>query len=131
MQPPGAAGPGQPDPGAGGGAPPSPAAGPMSTPQEPRGQQAGAKVSVQVALKLLEQSLVPFGSGSQEGGAIMKAITALTKAFGRDEEKSKELMPAELKQALMGPGGAPGAPPGGGPPGGAAPPGGGAPPGMM
>lgn len=75
-------------------------------------------MAVQVALKLLEQSLVPFGSGSQEGGAIMKAISALTKAFGKDEEKSKELMPAELKQALMGPGGAPPQPAGGAPPGG-------------
>jgi hypothetical protein len=102
----------------------------MMTPQKPKGQQAGASAAVNVARKLLEQSLVSFGSDSEEGAAVLKAIHALAKGFARDEENSQSLMPAELKSALLaggpmtppgpnaGPpqGGPPGAPPGGAPP---------------
>lgn len=115
-------------------APPSvagPGAAPMMSPQNPEGQTAGARVQVLMAQKLLEQSLVAFGSGEPEGQAILKAISTLVKKFGKHEEKSEELMPSEAKQILKGiagPGRPPGPPPGAGgpPPGG--PPGGGAPP---
>ena len=108
-----------------------PGAAPMMSPQKPEGDMAGARVQVLMAQKLLEQGLMKFGSGEKEGQAILKAITALVKAFGKHEEKSEELMPSEAKQILQGiagPGQPPGPPPGAGgpPPGG--PPGGGAPP---
>ena len=73
----------------------------MLTPQKPKGQQAGAAAQVNVARKLLEQSLVSFGSDSEEGAAVLKAIHALAKGFAKDEESSQALMPAELKSALM------------------------------
>ena len=109
-----------------------PGAAPMMSPQKPEGQMAGARVQVLMAQKLLEQALVAFGSGEEEGSAILKAISSLVKKFGKNEDKSDEIMPSEAKQILKGiagPGAAPA--PGGpsGPPGGGAPPpGGGAPP---
>ncbi len=98
----------------------------MLTPQKPKGQQAGASSQVNVARKLLEQALVAFGSDSEEGAAVLKAVHALAKGFARDEEQSQSLMPAELKSALLAGGGGPGGPPPGAPPGG--PPPGGPPP---
>lgn len=93
----------------------------MLTPQKPKGQQAGASTQVNVARKLLEQSLVAFGSDSEEGKAVLKAIHALAKGFAREEEQSQSLMPAELKSALLaGPGAGP-APQGAAPPQGAPP----------
>lgn len=96
----------------------------MMTPQKPKGEQAGADVGVQVALKMLERALVAHGSGTPKGKAIFKAIHGLTTEFGQEEDKSSELMPAELKTALMAPGGSAGsAPAAGAPPPGAVPPG--------
>lgn len=91
----------------------------MSTPQQPKGQQEGAKVDALMAVKMLERTLPAFGSQSDEGKAVLKAISALAKAFGRAEDKTQELMPAEMKTLLAGLSG-PGA---AGPPPGAAPPG--------
>lgn len=120
---------GAPPPPGGEGAAAAPGGAPNLTPQQPKGEQASADASVQVALRMLEHSLAAHGSKTEKGQAIMKAIVALTKGFGHDEEKAQAIMPAEIKTALMAPGG--GAE-GGGPPGGAPPgmPPGGAPPGM-
>jgi hypothetical protein len=98
----------------------------MSTPQAPGGMLEGAKLKVMTSIKTLEMALGTFGSTSEEGKAVMKAISALAKAFGKHEDESKELMPAEIKQLMAGLAG-PGAPPG--PPAGGAPPPGGPPPG--
>jgi hypothetical protein len=104
--PPGGAG------GAGAGdAPPGPAAAPTATPQQPKGEQASADAGVQVALRMLERALVAHGSGSAKGKVIQKAIASITKEFGDKEEQSTDIMPAEVKTALMAPSG----PPGGGP----------------
>ena len=95
-----------------GGAPPvaGPAGGPMMTPSRKEGNLAGGKADIQVILKKLTQSLQTFAPTTDEGKAVMKAITALTKAFGETEGKDKELMPAEIMQALTGLAG-PGKPP--------------------
>jgi len=106
-----------------GGAPPAPAAapggkppvagpsgGPMMAPARKEGNLAGARADVQVVIKKLTQSLQAFSPTTPEGGAIMKAIGALTKGFGDTEDKDKELMPAEIMQALSGVAG-PGKPP--------------------
>lgn len=71
---------------------------------------------MEVALRIMEDSLVAHRSNSPKGRAIMKAISALTKEFGRDEDAAQKVLPAELKSALMdqAPGAAP--PPGGGAP---------------
>jgi hypothetical protein len=93
----------------------------MMTPQKPAGQQEGAKVDCLMAVKMLEKALPAFGSAGEEGKAILKAISALGKAFGKEEGSTEELMPAEIKQMLQGLAG-PGAPPKGAPPPQAAPP---------
>lgn len=102
---------GAPDPAAAGGGPPPPGAAAPMTPQQPKGEQASADASVQVAIRMLEHSLVAHGSHSEKGKAIMTSLTHLAKAFGKDEDKAQEIMPAEVKTALMAPSG----PPGGGP----------------
>jgi hypothetical protein len=104
----------------------------MMTPQKAAGNQATGKAKIMIAQHILQLAMIDLGVGSPQGGAILKALTALTKEFGKSEEDSKQIMPAELMQAMQssaGPGAPPGAgkPPGGPPPGGP-PPGGGMPP---
>lgn len=108
---------------------PSPGAAPAMSPQKPRGDQAQGKAKLQMAIRIMEDALPKLGSDSAEGKAVLKAITALVKVTGPDEERSQQILPAELKSALMD---NPAAPPGGGgpPPGGGGPPGGAPPPGM-
>jgi hypothetical protein len=112
---------GKPPPGAPPGAAPEqpPAAAPMMSPQKPEGAQEDSKVNCLLAQKLLEKALPAFGSGAEEGKAILKAISALAKAFGKQESSTEELTPAEKMQMLQGLAG-PGAPPK--PPQGAPPP---------
>ena len=92
------------------GAAPGPAGAPMMTPGPKEGNLAGARADVQVVVKKLTQSLQTFQPTTPEGEAIMKAIGMLTKAFGETEGKDKELMPAEIAQAVSGLAG-PGKPP--------------------
>jgi hypothetical protein len=102
----------------------------MMSPQKPEGAQEDSKVNCLLAQKLLERALPAFGSGAEEGKAILKAISALAKAFGKSESSTEELTPAEKMQMLQGLAG-PGAPPKGAPPGagaGGPPPPGAAPP---
>ena len=110
-----------------GGAPPSPgpdsppgggapAAAPMMSPAMPAGQQEGSRVDVMMATKLLERCIPAFGIGTKEGKSILSALKALGSAFGESEQKTQELMPAELRHmiaAAAGPG-MPGAPQGAG-----------------
>jgi len=96
----------------------------MLSPQKKEGEQEGAAVNCLLAKKLLEKSLAAFGSSDEKGAAILKALTALNKAFGKDESSTEELTPAEKMQMLQGLAG-PGAPPKAAAPGGAP---GGAPP---
>ena len=113
MQGIGGGGPPAPSP-APGGAPPvaGPSGGPMMAPARKEGNLAGARADIQVVIKKLTQSLQTFAPTTPEGGAIMKAIGSLTKGFGDTEGKDKELMPAEIMQALSG-GAGPGKPPAG------------------
>lgn len=112
---------------ANGGAPPQgdgqptgpPRAAPMMTPQNADGAQQGARVKCLLAQKLLEQALPAYGSQHKDGQAILKAITSLAKAFGKQESSTEELAPAEkmqMVQDLAGPGAAPKGPAPGGPP---------------
>ena len=119
-------------PGAPGGGMP-PVSAPMSTPQPNEGEKQAAKVKVQQAMDLLEQTLPEFGSESEEGAAVLQCLSSLGKKFGgSDRARSKELMPAEIMNMIAslprGPGGVhPPQPGAGGAPGGM-PPGGGMPP---
>ena len=105
----------------------------MLTPQKAAGNQASGKAKVMVAQHILTLAMLDVGVGSAEGKAILKALSTLGNSFGKSEEESKQIMPAELMMAMQSqsgpgkapaPGGgpAPGAPPGGAPAGGAPPP---------
>ncbi len=119
---------GKPVPGMPPGDQPPPGAAPMLTPQKKEGAQEDSAVNALLAKKLLERALPAFGSSDPKGAAILKALTALAKAFGKDESSTEELTPAEkmqMLQGLAGPGQPPqpkGPPPGGAPQGAAPPP---------
>lgn len=74
---------------------------PMSTPEPKEGEKASARINVQMAMDLLQQSLPALGAESEEGQAIMKVVRDLTKSFGERESKSKELVPAEIMQLMQ------------------------------
>lgn len=93
---PGAPAEGSPPPAADG----APVGAPMMNPQENEGDKQQGYVRIALALDLLEQSLPPFGSETPEGKALMTALTHLTKAFGEQRPKGKELVPAELKTLM-------------------------------
>lgn len=125
---PGAPGPAAPTPGQPGVGGPS--ASPMMTPQKPEGKIAAGKVKVQVAIHALQLAMQDVGISTDDGQAILEALSKLTKKFGKHEEESKSLMPAELMQVMQQKAGPGAPPPGAPPPQGAAPPGG-PPPGAM
>lgn len=106
--------------GAGGEA--APGGAPTMSPQAAMGDEGSADSQIQIAMRILEEALPKYGHGSDKGRAVLKMIQAGTRAFGRGEDRANQILPAELKSALMGagPGGAPG-PPGGGGPGGPGP----------
>lgn len=115
--PPGGAPPG------GGGAPPSgPSAAPMMTPANPGGSQEGSKIDVMMSTKLLQRALGVYGVATEEGKSILKALSTLANTFGKSEDETSELMPAELKHMIAAASG-----PGNPNPAGQAPPPGGAP----
>lgn len=79
----------------------------MMAPSQQGGSQEGSRVDVMMGCKLLERGLGVFGSTSKEGKAILGALSTLAKAFGKTEDNTSELMPAELKHmiaAASGPG---------------------------
>ena len=101
------------------------------SPQAPRGQQAQGRTKIQLAIRTLEDSLSMVGADSEDGKAVLKAITSLVKVAGRDEERSQAILPAEMKNALLNTGSQPGSPPAPPAPGGGALPPGGAPAGRL
>ena len=78
-----------------------PTGAPMSTPQPKEGERLAAKVNVQMAMDLLQQSLPAFGAESEEGKAIMSVVKNLSKSFGEREAKTRELIPAEIIQMMQ------------------------------
>jgi len=112
----------------------------MNVPTDPRGMMESTKVNMKIAMTLMEQSLAIFGAGTEEGGAIMKALMGLSKIFGKAEQEDltrAQLMNMFSESGMKPPGGPPQGGPGGpgGPAGGPAPggpgPGGGVPPELM
>jgi len=92
----------------------------MLTPQKPAGNQASGKAKVMVAQHILTLAMMDFGPASKDFDACLAALSTLKKEFGKNEEQSQKLMPAELMQALQSQAG-PGAPPKPAAPPGAAP----------
>lgn len=77
-----------------------PVGSPMSTPQQSDGAKMEATAKVALAMKLLEQALVPYGAESKEGAAIMDSMSKLTKTLGIKMDEGEKLIPAELKLLL-------------------------------
>ena len=86
----------------------------MLTPQKAAGNQASGKAKVMVAVHILKTAMVDLGVG-EDFTAVLDAMKTLTKRFGKSEEDSKQIMPAELQMAMQRQAG-PGAPPGAKPP---------------
>ena len=78
----------------------APGGSPMTTPQEPKGQQQAAKVQVMMAMDLLAKSIPELGPSTEDGAAVLKALGSLSKAFGKVQDKTRELIPAEILQLL-------------------------------
>lgn len=114
-----------------------PVSSPMMTQQPNDGEKQAAEAQVQIAIAILEQTLHPLGSSSDEGRAVLTALKTLGDKFGSSREKGRELVPSEIMNLMASmpqgagggaphPGAPPPAPPGAPPPG--MPPGAGAPP---
>lgn len=72
----------------------------MAQPQQAEGLKQAARVNVTMAIDILQQALPAMGAASEEGQALLNALKTLTKAFGQTEQKSRELIPAEIAQML-------------------------------
>jgi hypothetical protein len=78
-----------------------PMASPMSTPEPKMGSKEGAMINLGIAQDLLEQSLPAIGSDTDEGRAILAAITAINKTLGPRKGKTNELQQSEILQMLQ------------------------------
>jgi len=78
-----------------------PTGAPMSTPEPKEGERAAAKINIQIAMDLLQQSLPALGSDTEEGKAIMDTVKSLAKTFGKPEARTQELIPSEIIQMMQ------------------------------
>lgn len=76
--------------------PSTPASAPMSTPQANEGEMQAARAEVQIASKVLDSALMKFGSDTEEGRVILEVLTKISRKFGREQDKSASLIPAEI-----------------------------------
>ena len=81
-----------------GGAMPGPGATPMAAPQKKEGKDQRAMMQVHIAMNMLEQALVTFGTESDEGAAVLKVLTTLGKKFG--DSSTDDLHAAELQEMV-------------------------------
>lgn len=93
--------------------PAGPAASPMSNPSEQEGLKAQAAQGLQLAIKLMEASLIPFGSTTPEGKKIMSAINSLAKIAGPGGGPDMNQAEVKMLAAKAGPENAQQQPPGG------------------
>lgn len=75
----------------------APVTSPMTTPNEDDGTKQEAIITVNIASKLLESTMLAFGTETAEAKAVMGALESLTKTFGETRDSSERLIPAELK----------------------------------
>lgn len=90
------------------GASPAPSGAPMAPPAgspaigdpKAQGEIEQAKANVQIAISMLEQSLPVISTDSDEGKALLKALSMLSKAFG--SKKASDIAPAQLLEMMSG-----------------------------
>jgi hypothetical protein len=96
----------------------------MSNPTEMEGLKAQAMQGIQLAIKLLESALLPFGSQSPEGKKLLSAVNSLSKLTGPSGGPDMNQAQVKMLNAKVSPtplpvpapaGGAPGGMPMGGP----------------
>jgi hypothetical protein len=78
-----------------------PVGSPMTTPQPKEGLKQDALIKITTAMDVLEQTLPGLGSETEEGKAVLSALSTLSKQFGKQKEKAKELVPAELMSLMQ------------------------------
>lgn len=66
----------------------------MSQPSENDGSRQIGMVQVETGMQMLERALPSLGMNTPEHAAVLKALSALAKAFAR--EKSEGLVPAQI-----------------------------------
>lgn len=76
----------------------------MSTPQPNEGLKQAARVQIQIARRQMEQALPALGSDTDEGRAVLSCLSKLAGAFGKTEDKDRELIPAEIASLVSGAG---------------------------
>ncbi len=76
--------------------PPGPSGSPMAQPSANDGAKQMGAVNVESAMQMLEQALPALSSNSEEGKAVLEALSKLSKHFNR--QKSKDLVPAQLME---------------------------------
>lgn len=79
----------------------APVTAPMTSPQQNEGQQQAAMVDISMAMDLLEKSLPLFGSETDQGRSLLSALTGLSKTFGEQRDKGRQLVPAEIMQLMQ------------------------------
>jgi hypothetical protein len=72
----------------------------MATPQPQEGIQKAARVQIQVASEMLQRELPHFPLDSPEFDAVSKALSTLSKAFGKSKDEDRRLFPAEIMNML-------------------------------
>lgn len=85
-------------------APPAPAeaapvGSPMSAPTAQEGNKTMASVSIQAAMKLLQNAMPHYGLGSDEGRALLDVLKKLAIQFGAPTEVN-HLVPAEIQSLV-------------------------------
>lgn len=94
------------------------------SPQAPLGDETQADAQVQVAVSILQRAYIKYPFKSSKARALMKILSEASREWGREEDASQRILPAELKSAMLSDQSTPpsaGAPPGGGGPGGGGP----------
>ena len=76
--------------------PGGPAAAPMSQPSPNEGERQMGMVNVESAMQMLEQAIAELGSNTEEGKAVLEALTKLSKHFNRPQ--AAELVPAQVME---------------------------------
>ena len=72
----------------------------MLTPQKAVGTEQTGRVLAQTGMQALMLAASKIGITTKEGQVLLEVIAKLAKTFGKSEDQSKQLMPAQIQQML-------------------------------
>lgn len=78
----------------------APVSAPMMTPQANEGQKMEAMTDLSMAMDILEKVLPAFGSETEEGKAVLGALSVLSKKFAQKRPEGREFQQAEIQQLV-------------------------------